>query len=86
MGQSMTDDLLTRLAEVDKQLDEALAEENVQIRNKRGVEIHSKLRKLKGEFDAIPDADPDKNQVNEAFIPVAQKLLKGIFDINPEEV
>lgn len=88
MGQqSDVDNLLTRIADADSHLDSAISEtENIHIRNKRGIEVHSMLRDIKAESDKMPDADPDKQRVEAALKPVARRLLEEIFQLPQSEV
>lgn len=85
MGQqSKVDDFLAAVAKLDEQLNQAIsdykADGDKNIRNKRGIEIHGHLHKLKVELDAMPDADPDVKRMNDAFIPLVKKLLSEIFE------
>jgi hypothetical protein len=88
MGQQpLADELLAAVSKADAELTAAILVEDIQIKNKRGIEIHGMLRKIKDRVDnEMSDADPDKKRVEDALMPVARMLLWEIFDLHPDDI
>jgi MoxR-like ATPase len=83
-------DLLESVEKLAAELDEVLRDaDNKQVRNKKGIELHGKLERAKGELDSLTKRAAKSgrkseviSQLEERLLTVTRRLLSDIFHIN----
>ena len=62
-------------------LEDALHEPSVTMRNKRGIEVHAQLEKIKNKISQLPDSN-DKDALEARLMMEVRRLLAEIFGLN----